>query len=496
MSTEHQQYSTENQADTIEKYAVKHNLAIVKRFVDHGKSGLTLAGRVALRDLLLEVESGTADFERILVYDVSRWGRFQDSDEGVFYEYRCKLAGVTVHYCAEQFENDGSLSSSILKTIKRSMAAEYSRELSVKVYAGQCRLIELGYRQGGPAGFGLRRQLVDRDRVPKAILATGEQKSLQTDRVILIPGPDAEISIVREVYKLFTVAGHLEREIAQILNSRGVVTDLRHPWTRGTVHQLLTNPKYIGSNVFNRQSFKLKKKRVKNPSDLWVRRDSAFEAIVPLDLFVRAQEIIQARHYRLPDEEMLLQLRRLWERVGSLSGFLIDEDDNMASSGAFRSRFKSLHRAYRLIGYKPERDFSYIEVNQRLREHHREVCDGIVSQLRSHGAAVESRLSGMLLINGQFTVSLVLARCQELRGGANRWRVRLDTSELPDITIAARLRPGNAEVLDFYLLPSLDRLSHKLALAAENPFALDVYRFDTLDFFMSLSHRRVLWEAA
>lgn len=153
MSTEHQQYSTENQADTIERYAAKHDLTVVRRFVDYGKSGLTLAGRVALRDLLLEVESGTADFERILVYDVSRWGRFQDSDEGVFYEYRCKRAGVIVHYCAEQFENDGSLSSSILKTIKRSMAAEYSRELSVKVFAGQCRLIELGYRQGGPAGL-------------------------------------------------------------------------------------------------------------------------------------------------------------------------------------------------------------------------------------------------------------------------------------------------------------------------------------------------------
>lgn len=353
-----------------------------------------------------------------------------------------------------------------------------------------------GLSSRGTCWIGLRRQLVDRDRVPKAILGTGEQKSLQTDRVILIPGPDSEISVVREVYELFTKTGHLERQIAEILNARGVVTDLGHPWTRGTVHQLLTNPKYIGSNVFNRRSFKLKQKRVKNPSDLWIRRDSAFEAIIPLDRFVRAQEIIQARHYRLRDEEMLLQLRRLWERVGSLSGFLIDEDDNMASSSAFRSRFKTLHRAYSLIGYKPERDFSYIEVNQRLREHHRELCDGIVSQLRSHGALVESRLRGMLLINEQFTASLVLARCQESRGGSNRWRVRLDTSELPDITIAARLRPGNAEVLDFYLLPSLDRLSQKLALFAENPFSLDVYRFDSLDFFLSLSRRRVLWETA
>jgi len=61
-----------------------------------------------------------------------------------------------VHYRAEQFENDGSLSSTLLKTIKRTMAGEYGRELSVKVFAGQCRLIERGFRQGGPAGYGLR----------------------------------------------------------------------------------------------------------------------------------------------------------------------------------------------------------------------------------------------------------------------------------------------------------------------------------------------------
>jgi hypothetical protein len=122
-----------------------------------------------------------------------------------------------VHYCAEQFENDGSFSSTLLKTIKRSMAGEYSRELSVKVFAGQCRLIELGYRQGGNAGFGLRRQLVDRESTPKEVLQFGQQKSIQTDRVILVPGPDEEVSIVRDIYDLFTVERKSEREIAELL---------------------------------------------------------------------------------------------------------------------------------------------------------------------------------------------------------------------------------------------------------------------------------------
>jgi DNA invertase Pin-like site-specific DNA recombinase len=88
-------------------------------------------------------------------------------DESAYYEYVLKRPGIRVHYCAEQFENDGSMSS-VLKTLKSSMAAEYSRELSVKVFSGQCRLIKLGFRQGGSAGYGLHRRLIDRDRIRKA----------------------------------------------------------------------------------------------------------------------------------------------------------------------------------------------------------------------------------------------------------------------------------------------------------------------------------------
>ena len=167
MSTEHQQYSTENQARAIARYAEQNGMQIVATFADSGKSGLTLAGREELRKLLEVAQSGAADFEVLLVYDVSRWGRFQDVDESAFHEYVCRRAGISVHYCAEQFQNDGSPLSALIKTVKRTMAGEYSRELSVKVFAGQCRLIELGYRQGGPAGFGLRRQLVSMDGSPK-----------------------------------------------------------------------------------------------------------------------------------------------------------------------------------------------------------------------------------------------------------------------------------------------------------------------------------------
>jgi DNA invertase Pin-like site-specific DNA recombinase len=202
MSTEHQQYSTENQSDVIRAYAAQRRYEIIRICADDSKSGLKIEGRDSLRGLIDDVQNGRADFQAILVYDVSRWGRFQDTDESAYYEYLCKKAGIAVHYCAEQFENDGSPTSTIIKSVKRAMAAEYSRELSTKVFQGQCKLIELGYRQGGPAGFGLRRMLTDHTHQQKGILARGERKSLQTDRVILVQGPEEEVQTVQWMYKM------------------------------------------------------------------------------------------------------------------------------------------------------------------------------------------------------------------------------------------------------------------------------------------------------
>ena len=219
MSTEHQQYSTHNQADKIQEYADRRNIQIVRTYADEGKSGLSIDGRASLQRLIHDVESGNTDFNLILVYDVSRWGRFQDADESAYYEYICKRKGIAVAYVAEQFENDGSPVSTIVKGVKRAMAGEYSRELSAKVFIGQCRLIELGFRQGGPAGYGLRRVLLDQSGAVKTELARGEHKSLQTDRVILRPGPAEEVAIVNQMYRWFIDEALIETEIAGRLTS-------------------------------------------------------------------------------------------------------------------------------------------------------------------------------------------------------------------------------------------------------------------------------------
>jgi DNA invertase Pin-like site-specific DNA recombinase len=490
MSTEHQQYSTENQLDRIKEYAARRNMSLVRIFEDAGKSGLNVRGRDSLRRMIEEVEKGTADFKCILAYDVSRWGRFQDADESGYYEYICKRAGITVHYCAEQFENDGSPTSNIIKSVKRSMAGEYSRELSTKVFQGACRLIQLGFKQGGAAGYGLRRMLIDQSGQPKGVLAVGEQKSLQTDRVVLALGPEEEVANVRWVYRAFLEEQLTEREIAEQLNARNVRTDLGRPWTRGTVHQLLTNEKYLGHNVYHRTSFKLKRKHVQNPPDMWIRVKGAFPAIVSTEDFLKVQEIILARAKRFTDEEMLERLRQILAQHGRISGLLIDECDDLPSSASFRHRFGSLVRAYQLIGYTPDTDFSFIEVNRFLRQKHPEIVQEVITQLATLGVHVDRNPANELLVlDRELVVSLVLSRCLRTPGGASRWLVRFEEAHRPDITIVARMDEANHGIKDYYLFPALDQVALRLRLAECNNALLDTYRFDDLGFFYALAER-------
>jgi len=353
----------------------------------------------------------------------------------------------------------------------------------------------LGFRQGGPAGFGLRRQLVDHTRSPKGILLHKEYKSIQTDRVILVPGPAEEIRIVNEIYRAFVEEGRSEREIAVMLNMRNILNDMGRQWTRGTVHQILINEKYIGNNVWNKRSFKLKKERVRNAPDQWTRAENAFEAIVDKILFNAAQEIIRTRSRRLSDEEMLDALRNLFVKKGCLSAIIIDESEECPSSSAFQSRFGCLLRCYSLIGYNPGRDYRYIEINRNLRQRHPELIAEILFRIRELGGEITvDPDTDMLIINQEFCASLVLCRCREISTGSLRWKIRLDTGLFPDITIAARMSCDNEQIQDYYLLPSLDIRSNRLNVAQENDAGLDIYRYDTLDALFSLTRRITLEE--
>jgi DNA invertase Pin-like site-specific DNA recombinase len=488
MSSEHQQYSTLNQSSAIRDYATAHLMTLVRSYRDEGRSGLRLDGRLALQELLRDVRAGSCDFEAVLVFDVSRWGRFQNADEAAYHEFVCHLGGVRVIYVAEPFSNDGSPLSSVLKGLKRAMAAEYSRELSAKVFAGQCRLISLGYRQGGSAGYGLRRMRVDAQGHHLGILERGQHKAHVTDRVILVPGPAAEVTIVRDMYRDF-LSGVGESGIAKGLNARGVLNAEGKAWGRHHVYVVLSNEKYVGDNVFGRTTSKLRQRRDPNPEHQWIRRNASFEPIVSARTFAKAKERFRLRARPLTDDDALLPLKRILVREGRLSTLLIQNEPDALSIPALVRRFGGLRQIYRLLGFVADKNLNYVDVRYRLRNLRAELMAQVTAELSSNGAMVVTE--GMQLrIDGAWTVSVTVVRASFYRDRI-RWYVRQHPED-SDIVVFARMSGDGTAIEDFVVAPRVVLGAHPKELSPNGFPDVVAFTFPSLSVLAQLGHPRAL----
>lgn len=325
MSTEHQRYSPLHQKTAIAAYATERGYRIVRTYADAGVSGLSMRHREGLKAMLTDILAGEADFDTVLVYDVSRWGRFQNPDQGAHYEFLCAEAGVGVEYCAELFDNDGSLSSTLLKSLKRVMAAEYSRDLSAKVRHAQARLAELGFWQGGSTPFGLRRRIVAPDGQLGQVLERGEFKSLHGYRVILVPGPRREVITVNRMFRLYAFGGLGARKIAELLNAEGLRTTRGKPWGEAAVNGVLTNAAYVGDFIYQKRRARLGAWPVRRPRQDWILTKGVFEAIVPRRLFDAAQAARAARHVRPSADTFHALMRDIYRTHGVVTHRLLRE---------------------------------------------------------------------------------------------------------------------------------------------------------------------------
>ncbi|MBR0906965.1 recombinase family protein [Bradyrhizobium liaoningense] len=482
MSTDHQRYSIANQAATIAAYAASRNLTIVRTYADEAQSGLKIENRAALIELIEDVQSGHADFSHILVYDVSRWGRFQDTDESAHYEFICKKAGVKVAYCAELFDNDGSLMSSIMKNLKRVMAAEYSRELSTKVFAGACRLSSLGFRQGGQPGYGLRRELIDDAGHSKGTMERGQRKNLQSDRVLLRPRPPDELAVVRRVFDEFVNERRSEARIARQLNKDGVVNLHGRPWTNWMVHYLLENENYIGNLVYNRRSNKLRQSPKSNPQDCWIRSQAVFEPIVDPHLFARAQKRMQTRYVSISNEDMLKGLRIRLKKSGQLSKDIIDAAEELPCATLYQLRFGSLRNAYGLIGYQSVRDCAYVD----SREERTELLNSIASDISTKvealgGRVVFDKKRALLILNGTLNLSLRVARAWKAQGEAPIWTIYRRAFLPEGLILAIRLNTQNKVPTDYFVFPTVEMHEFRIRFSEANRARLHHYRLDNAE---------------
>lgn len=468
MSTDHQVYSAEHQRLSLAAFASANGFSIIREYADEGKSGLDIKGRVGLRGLIRDVQEGSPGFTTVLVYDVSRWGRFQDVDESAHYEYVCRNAGVSVIYCAESFENDGSPMASLMKSIKRMMAAEYSRELSSKVFNAQSRFITMGYKQGGSAGYALRRVVVGADGTVKHELRYGERKGATCDRVVFVKGPDDEIEVLRTIYSMY-VDDHLtETEITRRLNATGVPSEFDRPWTPWLVHSLLTNEKYLGNLVFNRGSFKLQRKAVHNPSSMWIRLDAAFDPPIPAEIYYRAQAERVRRQTRPEKEFLLQQIRDIGRTHGKVTTTLLTKLVNSTMPKRLARHFGTITNAYLLAGISTTSTYQYVATRQFVTKTAFDVHNNVVAHCREAGSAVEDggRSNGVV-INRNVAVLVVVMRSRKYAGDLIRWKVDRRHFDATDFVIAVQLGTDNASIHGYYLLPAATFKGRHLTLRQE-----------------------------
>lgn len=423
MSTDDQQFSIANQKAAITEYAKQHGFTIIQTYADPGRTGVVIKGRPGLTRLLGDVVSGRATYKAILVYDISRWGRFQDIDEAGHYEFLCKQAGIPVHYCAEMFANDGTMSSSILKALKRTMAGEYSRELGVKVFEGKKRLVLAGFRVGGAAGCGFRRLMLSKDGIPKQLLEKGEYKNLHDDRIILVPGPNSEIQVVRLIFRMVLKKRMGPTLIARTLNRQHRFRPDGRPWTHTHIERLLRNPKYAGRNTWGRTTQRMHAGRLAVETPKWLVSPVRFRGIVSTKTYEDVQHWLATRFLPKSDEQLLEPLRRILKRRGTLCSRLMYEaglDPNV-----YRRRFGSITKTYLRLGWTAN-----ITIIKRAELHSRalKLKRGLLSELqtlRPAESSVPDKYSSSFMLNGR-RVLVYMAQCRRTdRTGKPRWLLKL-----------------------------------------------------------------------
>jgi len=116
--------------------------------------------------------------------------------------------------------------------------------LSKKVWDGCATIARQGYWAGGSPPYGLHRLLLDERREPVHVLAPGQRKSIQNQRVTLVMGEPAQVAVLRRIFYEFVDLRYSEFLIAERLNAEAILSAKGLCWTAGKVVHCLRNEKY------------------------------------------------------------------------------------------------------------------------------------------------------------------------------------------------------------------------------------------------------------
>lgn len=453
-----QENSIPLQQEQVRAWAEQWGVDIIQEFFDAGKSGLTAEDRPSFNDMMENWVCKRDDFEYVLCLDVSRWGRFQDIDLSAQYSAECKRHGKFVVYTTIGLPREDDPLYPVYVQFERFRAAQYSKELSDKVFRGCRRIAEQGYSPGGSPPFGMSRLLLDESRQPVKILAPGEHKSIQNQRVTLTPSGDAATDIVLRIFREFTESGAQLEQIADSLNEEGIRSPGGAKWDADKVRHILTNEKYIGTLVYNQTTQKLKTPTRKNPEEAWVRTAEAFAGLVSPEVFEQARAILNAAVQQYESATMLERLGALMEEHGFICPSMVKTADGLASPSTFADRFGSLSAAIQLL----------------FAESHAAIRDQVQHQIQELAEHVEPH-EDFLVINGRFTV-LVQPSVPVPFGLSQYWYFAPDQRKVVDITLGVPVSaPKGGEILGYLVFPRLLTSDRRIKLFGSSESRLELF---------------------
>lgn len=453
MSTEVQDLSLAVQEAAISAYCQAHDLALVASYKDEGRSGLDLRGRPGLRQLLKDVAADNCPFSVVLVYDVSRWGRFQDTDESAYWDFHCSLHGVRVVYTNEPFAGAESPMAALIKNLKRAMAAEYSRELGVKVRAGQDRAIDLGFHMGSLPAVGLRRMAVSRETGRTRLLQSGERKGHQSEHIKWVPGPTEEVDLVRRIFHLYGATSLHMPAIVQLLNSDGIRSKDGNPFTEAMIRGILDCEAFIGNFVWSKGEGPTSRRRSET-DPLFRRTVGTIEPIIDRETWDRVQtKRFWKKGVFRSKPELLAELRTA---LLQNPGVTVTELPSLGAGtkAAYAKMFGSMAEAFRLAG----RDYGAArarKVERQLRGWRvtRALVHDLEGLFSDAGIAwCRPKRQHLFVLDGGVRLRVQLMWRLQHQGGAQWWLSKHCWSGPCDQFLIARMNQDET-AQDFLLLP-------------------------------------------
>ncbi len=282
-STDEQDTSIDDQKKSVRQYADDKGYRIVRWYEDEGISGDDTANRLAFQQMLADAQDGR-DFDVILCWDQSRFGRFSPQ-EGGYWTYLFGRAGIGLVTVDKGPIDWNEFTGWLTYQVDQHVKHQYLVNLSRDVARGQMEAANGGSWIGSsPYGYS-----IDGDRKNKR----------------LVLGDPAHVRIVQRIFREFVDDRRQMEEIARRLQAEGYPSPggRGKPWGGDTIKVILQNVAYTGDFAAGKYSYgkyhtirngRIVKggKRCRKPESEWIVRRDHHESIIDRPTFERARAIL------------------------------------------------------------------------------------------------------------------------------------------------------------------------------------------------------------